>query len=72
MPSTVVPTLRKKFNIKRRIRNKNKMKILIVNAYADTYRGKKKFDDFVAIIKEVTHPLSLNSTRSSKSKSSHY
>ena len=29
------------------------MKILIVNAYPDTYRGKKKFDEFVAIIREV-------------------
>jgi hypothetical protein len=29
------------------------MKILIVNAYPDTYRGKKKFDEFVAIISEV-------------------
>lgn len=30
------------------------MKILIVNGYSSNYNGNKRFDEFVAIIKEVS------------------
>ncbi len=44
------------------------MKILIVNGHSNNYNGQKRFQEFVALIKDVTKHIYINENRSLQNK----